>query len=159
MASDDDYAAFLDRANEPTSTTTNSTSTQHQQSGFTTKTHDTSSPIPTALQNIESVYISEADEEWVPVSLNLDHGAKELDVSSFAKVVGRPSKNVEELETKQFDPRGQYGDVIGAVEKVVGKQDVKVFRVELGGARCEYWVVGVLEVKRVVGAKVGAVES
>jgi hypothetical protein len=159
MASDDDYAAFLDRANEPTSTSTNSTTSQPKTSGFTSKTHDTSSPIPSALENIESVYISEADEEWVPVSLNLDHGVKELDVKTFAKVVGQPSEKVEEMQSKQFDPRGQYGDVMGAVEEVVGKKGLKVFRVELGGARCEYWVVGMLEGKRVVGAKVGAVES
>jgi len=95
----------------------------------------------------------------VPVSLNLDHGAKELDVSTFAKVIGQPSKSVEKLESKQFGPREQYKDVLEAVEGVVGKQGVRIFRVELGGARCEYWVVGVLEGKRVVGAKVGAVES
>jgi len=159
MASDDDYAAFLDRANEPSSTSANSTSSQPKNSGFTTKTHDTSSSIPSTLQNIESVYISEADEEWVPVSLNLNHGVKELDANSFAKVIGQASKSVEKLESKQFDPRDQYGDVLEAVERVVGKQGVKIFRVELGGARCEYWVVGVLEGKRVVGAKVGAVES
>ena len=93
------------------------------------------------------------------MSLNLVHGAKELDFSGFAKVVGQERERVEELQKKQFDPRGQYGNVIGAVEEVVGKQGVKVFRVELGGARCEYWVVGMLEGKRVVGAKVGAVES
>ena len=65
--------------------------------------------------------------------------------------------DVEELTTKEFDPKGQYKSVVSTVEKEVeGK--VHVFRIETGGARVEYWVVGVQKGK-VVGARAKAVES
>lgn len=38
------------------------------------------------------------------------------------------------------------------------ESDVKVYRVELGGPRVEYWVVGVVD-ERLVGAKALAIES
>lgn len=66
MASDDDYAAFLEKANQPTSSSAQQTM---KSKGFTEKSIDTNEPVPSVLQEVQSVYISEADEEFVPVSL------------------------------------------------------------------------------------------
>jgi len=49
---------------------------------------------------------------------------------------------------------------VDAVKEAGTTGEVDVFRVELDGARCEYWVVSVDEKHaRVVGLKVAAVES
>lgn len=79
---------------------------------------------------------------------------------SFAKLVGHTS-SVEALSVKDFDPRGEYKDVISAVEKETGGK-VKVFRIETDRARVEYYVVGLQDEggkKKVVGVKAMAVES
>ena len=65
---------------------------------------------------------------------------------------------VEELSTKDFDPKGQYKGVMDAVKEEAGGAEVKVFRVETGKARAEYWVVGLHEGK-VMGVRASAVES
>ena len=68
------------------------------------------------------------------------------------------SGKVEALSTKDFDPKGQYKKVLDAVKEEVSGSDVKVFRVETGKAKAEYFIVGVHEGK-VLGVKAGAVES
>ena len=66
---------------------------------------------------------------------------------------------MESLSTKEFDPKGQYKDVISKVEKEVDGH-VKVFRIETDHARVEYYVVGVKDSQgKVVGVKAKAVES
>ena len=81
-------------------------------------------------------------------------------IDSFAELVGH-TDSVESLSTKDFDPKGQYKDVISKVEKEVeGK--VKVFRIETDRARVEYYIVGIQSAngkKKVVGVKARAVES
>lgn len=67
------------------------------------------------------------------------------------------SKDVEELGVDKWDPKGQYKSVVDTVKKVVGGE-VKVFRVELSGAREEYFVVGVKDGK-VLGLKALSIES
>ncbi len=64
------------------------------------------------------------------------------------------------MQRQEFDPRGQYGEIVGAVEKV-GDGKARIFRVEHHGrTRVEYFVVGFDEKgKRVVGMKAMAVES
>jgi hypothetical protein len=66
---------------------------------------------------------------------------------------------VEELSVKDFDPRGEYEEVVEVVKKVAGGE-VKVFRVDMGRTRKEYFIVAVDEKGgRVVGVKAKAVES
>lgn len=80
--------------------------------------------------------------------------------AAFAKLISKPKSKVTSLSAKEFDPRNQYGEVVDAVKQAGTTGQVEVFRVELEGARCEYWVVCVDEKgARVVGLKVGAVES
>lgn len=66
---------------------------------------------------------------------------------------------VSTIGAKEFDPRGEYKNVMGAVEEA-GDGKARVYRVQMGKSRVEYWVVGLdKEEGRVVGLKVLAVES
>lgn len=71
--------------------------------------------------------------------------------------------SIAALAPDSFDPRGQYGDVMGAVQAATGagSEETRVFRVEMGhGARVEYYVLGLeSETGRVVGLRARAVES
>lgn len=66
---------------------------------------------------------------------------------------------VSTLSTQEFDPTGQYEEVLQAVEKA-GDGKARVFRVHHGSTRAEYYVVGIdRKGKKVVGLKAKAVES
>ena len=83
-------------------------------------------------------------------------------VEQFEKVLGAKGANagkVEEISVKEFDPRGEYSEVIGKVEQA-GKSGAKVFRVEVDerGTRVEYYVLAVGE-RSLVGVVAKAVES
>ena len=63
------------------------------------------------------------------------------------------------MQVKEFDPRGQYKEVLEAVEKV-GDGKARIFKVEHGRTRVEYYIVGFDELeKRVVGLKAIAIET
>lgn len=80
------------------------------------------------------------------------------------------------MSTREWNPKGEYRDVVEAVEKWVWegnkealgestkKGEVAVFAVDGEGARVEYFVLGVVrgirgKTDRIVGMKVLAVES
>lgn len=85
MASDEDYAAFLEKTNQPTSLNSASTQQIGNNKGFTAKTVDTEQPVPKVLQDVESVYVSEADEEFVPVSLGWSGKGGKVDLGTLSK--------------------------------------------------------------------------
>ena len=154
MSDDASYASFLDKANQDSSTA--SSKSQPSSSKYTTKSVTAS--VPSSLQNISATYVSDTDSSFEPVSL----GWKEDTLPNekqLAELIGHNAGEVEEVERKNFDPRGQYKDVVGKVEEA-GNGDVKVFRVGHGKTRAEYYVVS-LDKKgdRVVGLKAQAVES
>ena len=67
--------------------------------------------------------------------------------------------DVSTIGTKEFDPRGQYKEVLQAVEKA-GDGKARIYRIDTGKARAEYYVVGFDEKgQRVVGLKAKSVES
>lgn len=67
---------------------------------------------------------------------------------------------MEASDIKQFNPKGKYDEVVAAVQKSSdGTHVVKVFRVDHGGTRCEYYVVTIGGDGNVVGVKAKAVES
>lgn len=77
---------------------------------------------------------------------------------SFAKLINHTGA-VHEVSNKDFDPREQYKEVVEAV-KIASDGALKIFALELGGTRTEYWIVGRdAKEKRIVGLKVLAVES
>ncbi|KAK7730678.1 hypothetical protein SLS57_001508 [Botryosphaeria dothidea] len=150
MASDEDYAAFLDKANQDTGAPASA-----QSKSFKTKAVD--SEVPPVLQSVEEYYISDADEPFEPVSLKWEGDATPSE-AAFAKLIGHNS-DASSVSQKDFDPQGQYAKVIDAV-KQAGSQDVNIFRVQHGSTRAEYYVVSLdKKGKRIVGLKAVAVES
>ena len=60
---------------------------------------------------------------------------------------------------QEFDPRGQYKDVLEAVREA-GDGKARIYRVDHGKTRAEYYIVGFdVKGKKVVGLKAMAVES
>ncbi|KAF2762085.1 hypothetical protein EJ05DRAFT_196368 [Pseudovirgaria hyperparasitica] len=151
MASDEAYAAFLDKANQDTSPA-------QTQSPAKPSTKSVDTAIPAALQNIEQYYQSDADEPFEPVSLSYETADLPSD-DGLAQLIGHKD-GVEGLSRQDFDPRGRYEGVFEAVREAAGGQEVRVYRVRLGGTRVEYYVVGVDGGNgRLVGLKALAVES
>ncbi|KAL9086653.1 MAG: hypothetical protein Q9159_004062 [Coniocarpon cinnabarinum] len=155
MASDEDYAAFLDKAaadRQPASTTQAQTSTRQ-------KTVDTQQLHP-ALQNVhEHVYVSDADEAFEPVSLQrTTDKSSAIGKAEIAQLAGVEASGVEELSKQEFDPRNEYDKVWQQVTEA-SEATVKAFKIERSGARSEYWILGVSKDGHVVGARATAVES
>ena len=76
----------------------------------------------------------------------------------FKDLIGHGAE-VSSLSAQEFDPKGQYTEVLEAVEKS-GDGKARVFRAHHGKTRAEYYVVGIDEKgKRIVGLKAKAVES
>ncbi|MCJ1418985.1 hypothetical protein MMC32_005336 [Xylographa parallela] len=151
MSSDEAYSAFLDQANQDTGASDASTQSSHPQ----LKATDTD--IPATLQNIDQTYTSEADEPFEPVSLKWT-GRSMPSENDFAGLIGHKAE-VSTLSTQDFDPKGEYKEVMKAVEKA-GDGKVRIFRVEVGSTRVWYYVVGwEKEAGKVVGLRAKAVES
>jgi hypothetical protein len=159
MSSDESYLSFLDSANKspiPTSTHT-VPSTGHTRSTFDPTI---SSPVPEPLKNLDVYYTSDTDSPFEPVFLNFS-GGEAPSVEDFEKCLGvkEGQVEVEELSVAEFDPRGEYVEVVRKVEQVAkGKGGVKVFRVGMGGTRYEYYIVSVVD-KGLVGVRAKAIES
>jgi hypothetical protein len=146
--SDQDYEAFLNKANEDTGGATT------QSKKVATKSVNTA--VPKALEQVEEYYTSDADEPFEPVALSYD--GEEVSAKDLKKLIGHDA-DVASVSEKDFDPRGQYKNVIDAVKKA-GSGKVSVFKVEHGGTRSEYYVVSVDGKEgKVVGLKALAVES
>jgi len=89
----------------------------------------------------------------------LDKWADSYDsADEFGELIGVKSE-VSTMTTKEFDPQGQYKEVLQAVEKA-GDGSARIFRVETGKARAEYYVIGFDEKGgRIVGLRAKSVES
>ncbi|EXJ83192.1 hypothetical protein A1O1_06811 [Capronia coronata CBS 617.96] len=171
MADDASYAAFLEKANaDPKAGYSNSTS--HEESESTsqarTKYDPTSSKsqleaLPASLKSLPDVtYTSDTDAPFEPIALNYA-GSALPSVPEFEKCLGAKGKTVrgvEELTPDEFDPRGEYKEIIQRVAQAAKIKDVgvKVFRVEITRTRVEYYVLTVGE-SMLVGVVVKAVES
>jgi len=108
------------------------------------------------LQNLEVTYTSDTDEPFEPIVL--DYAGHELpDAKQFAKCVKKDEGNVEVLEEGDFDPQGQYKDILSKV-KEAGNGKVGCYRVKVSETRAEYYIVSVGD-RKLVGARARAVES
>ncbi|KAK7751030.1 hypothetical protein SLS62_007015 [Diatrype stigma] len=183
MASDDDYMAFLNKANEdPSAGVAPTAKTAGGKKGNKDKVElkatDEGAQVPAAILDAtkDAFYVSDADEPFVPVCLAWDgdaDGEKGLpDEEEFATLIQHPNPGnagIEIQDPADWDPRGQYAAILDAVRKATRGNDARVYRVPHlgpgGGARVEYWVVAAEEdgsgkgIKRLVGAKALAVES
>ncbi|KAI2634385.1 hypothetical protein GGS26DRAFT_553595 [Hypomontagnella submonticulosa] len=165
MASDEDYMAFLDKANrDPSEGYAKPQSSSNQEF----KATDAGAQIPAAIQEAtkDSFYVSDADEPFVPVYLAWDESGKGLpDEEEFASLIQHPDPSNAQIEIQDpadWDTQGQYSSVVDAVRKAGKGNDVRVYRVAKGGVKVEYWVVtteGKGANAKLVGAKALAVES
>ncbi|KAI0385387.1 hypothetical protein F5Y04DRAFT_245703 [Hypomontagnella monticulosa] len=165
MASDEDYMAFLDKANKDPS----EGYAKPQSSGNKEfKATDAGAQIPAAIQEAtkDSFYVSDADEPFVPVYLAWDESGKGLpDEEEFASLIQHPDPSSAQIEIQDpadWDSQGQYSSIVDAVRKAGKGNDVRVYRVAKGGVKVEYWVVtteGKGANAKLVGAKALAVES
>jgi hypothetical protein len=177
MSDDASYSAFLTKANEPLSSpqqqTQTSTSTSQTKTRFdptsTPTTAATPKPIATLLSDSRPTYTSETDAAFEPFFASYS-GTSLPSADDFAKAAGlkggestTSTTNVEKLNVKAFDPRGQYAEVIEAV-KAAGDGDgdgnVGVYRLEVSSTRIVYFVVTLADKgSKLVGVKVESVES
>ncbi|KAI1269620.1 hypothetical protein F5Y18DRAFT_104984 [Xylariaceae sp. FL1019] len=164
MASDEDYMAFLDKANKDP----NEGHAKSQSKDAEFKAMDEGAQAPAAIQEAtkDAFYVSDADEPFVPVCLAWDEGGKGLpDESEFASLIKHPNPSAAEIEIQdpaEWDSQGQYKAILDGVSKAGKGNDVRVYRVAKGGVKVEYWVVttdGKGSNAKLVGAKALAVES
>ncbi|KAJ9141915.1 hypothetical protein NKR23_g7637 [Pleurostoma richardsiae] len=164
MATDDDYMAFLDKANKDPSEG-HAKAQGGGSGGF--KAADEGAPVPQALAAAArgKFYTSDADEPFVPVSLAWEGGEELPDEEELARLIGHwdPAKaEVEIMDPTSWDRNGQYADIIDAVAQASKGNDVRVYRVARDGTRAEYFVItraGSGKDARLVGVKALAVES
>ncbi|KPM40929.1 hypothetical protein AK830_g5675 [Neonectria ditissima] len=158
MASDDDYMAFLNKANQDTG----GAATQSEGKA-TLKAKDEGSEVPKEIRNVcrDAVYVSEADEPFEEVSLKWDGKNRLPTESEFATLINHPSGSDAEISIEDpliWDAKGQYTNVLEAVRKATAGNDVRVYRVVRDATRVEYWLVSSKDGK-LVGAKALGVES
>jgi hypothetical protein len=168
MADDASYMSFLSKANanEPLSAVQETTSTSQARSKFDPTTTGSASGAPASisalLSSAQPHYVSETDSPFEPFFAPYS-GESLPTAEEFAKSLGTTTGGekgkVEAMETGQWDPRGQYKEVVEAVEKA-GEGKVGVYRLEVTGTRAVYFVVTVAEKgTKLVGLKAESVES
>jgi hypothetical protein len=162
MSDDASYNDFLSKANQDLHPGSGESTSQTRNKFDPTST---SSPpndsLPASLKSIPQnlTYTSDTDSPFEPVFLNF--ASTELpSLSEFEKALGTKAEHgsVEELSIEDFDPRGEYKEVIEKVKQAGKSGGVKVFRLEISKTRCEYYVVTVGE-RKLVGVVAKAVES
>ncbi|EXJ57828.1 uncharacterized protein A1O5_12386 [Cladophialophora psammophila CBS 110553] len=162
MSDDSSYLSFLEKANanpKAGQTVAESESTSQQRSKLDPTT-SSSDALPASLKSLpDFTYTSDTDSPFEPVLFNYA-GSELPSAEEFAKYLAPRSVGaVEELSTRDFDPRGQYGEVIQRVEQAEkGKAGVKIYRVEVSKTRVEYYILTVGE-RMLVGVVTKAVES
>ncbi|KAF5026108.1 hypothetical protein F66182_1796 [Fusarium sp. NRRL 66182] len=157
MSNDDDYMAFLNKANQDTGV---GASTQEK---TTFKAKDQGSEVPKSIINVckKAVYTSDADEPFEEVSLQWEGNNGLPSDIEFAKLINHSSPDsadIQILDPLTWDSRGQYTEVIDAVREASQGNDVRVYQVSRDATRTEYWVVSHADGK-LIGAKALAVES
>lgn len=157
MADDASYGAFLQKANQGVSSggSNQPQSTSQARSKFDpTQSGASNGTVPKAIADIQATYVSDTDSDFEPVFFAYS-GSGLPSPKDFEKCLNGKG-SAEELKENEFDPRGQYKQVIEAV-KSAGK-GVKIFRVEIGGTRVEYYVLTLGDGK-LLGVVARAVES
>ena len=160
MSNDASYSSFLDKANQDTGVSPLNAGPKSAQAPSAKSYSFTN--MPSVLMNIEATYTSDTDSPFEPVSFDYDNTSLPSS-QEFEKLVAKTSQasgpaRTEELSFEEFDPRGEYGDVVKRVEEVADGGEVKVYRVGRGKTRVEYFIVG-LGGGRIVGVRAEAVES
>lgn len=167
MASDEDYMAFLNKANqdaeEGQAAAASSAQSAGQQRAF--KTQDEGSALPKSIADVlkDAFYVSEADEPFKGVSLKWKGEGGLPDEVEFAKLIQHwdaENAQVDIMDPVDWDSNGQYANIIDAVSEATRGNDVRVYRVARDLTRAEYWVISRDDKEdRIVGVKALGVES
>ncbi|RDW90446.1 uncharacterized protein DSM5745_02221 [Aspergillus mulundensis] len=171
MSSDNDYMAFLNKANADLDSGRSQPATTTQQAR--TETVDVDVKVPTPLTSVDAYYISDTDEPFEPVALRWEGAQRGVwpDASTFSKLISINtdlSDSIETLSPSSFDPRNQYASVLkavraAAVESTQGDDsavEVKIYRAEVGTSRIEYYITALdSEAGLLVGLRAKAIES
>ncbi|CAG7556647.1 unnamed protein product [Fusarium equiseti] len=157
MSNDDDYMAFLNKANQDTGA---SASTQEK---AVFKAKDAGVEVPKAISNVckKAVYTSDADEPFEEVSLKWQGKNGLPTETEFAELINHSSPSsadIQILDPLSWDSHGKYIDVIEAVREASQGNDVRVYQVSRDSTRTEYWVVSHADGK-LIGAKALSIES
>ncbi|KAK6359441.1 hypothetical protein TWF696_000600 [Orbilia brochopaga] len=151
--SDEDYAAFLQKANKDYSgLSTNAGSSSGEY---------ISSTAHKAIRALgERFYSSDADEPFIDVTLDWT-GDQLPDEAEFQKLIKNSGEVAERVTPQQWDSSESYGDVVAAVKEAAGgKSEVTVYRVEQDDVRKIYYILALdSDHKQLVGLKVLSVES
>jgi len=171
MSNDDDYMAFLNKANEDPAKGSSGSANKASAAGGKMsqfRTTDSGASVPAVLKEAtkDAFYTSDADEPFVPVYLAWDESGKGLpDEEEFASLIDHPDPSnagITLQDPSDWDTRGQYNNIVDAVTRAGKGNDVKVYRVPRESVKVEYWVVtteGKGKGAKLVGAKALAVES
>ncbi|TQV91493.1 hypothetical protein V2A60_008864 [Cordyceps javanica] len=160
MASDEDYMAFLNKANNDAD---EAHANKASKQAAPLKTLDAGQAAPQGIVAVckEAVYTSDADEPFEPVSLKYAGDGTLPDKEEFAKLIHHwdmAKAEISIMDPPDWDAEGRYTAVLEAVRDAGKGGDVRVYRVVRDRTRVEYWVV-TREGERIVGAKALAVES
>ncbi|OJJ01500.1 hypothetical protein ASPVEDRAFT_52429 [Aspergillus versicolor CBS 583.65] len=172
MSSDDAYMSFLNKANADLDNGRSQPAAQ-QSSAARTETVDVNVKVPTPLTSVDAYYVSDTDEPFEPVALKWDGARKGAwpDASHFSKLISTDtdlSSSIETLSATSFDPKNQYASALKAVRAAAAQGsggdesavEVKVYRVETGKSRVEYYVTALdAEGGLIVGLRAKAIES
>ncbi|KAJ4859128.1 hypothetical protein T069G_07395 [Trichoderma breve] len=166
MASDEDYMAFLNKANQDADegrAAAQSSRGAGQQRTF--KTADEGSELPKSIAEVirDAFYVSEADEPFKGVSLKWKGEGGLPDEVEFAKLINHwdaENAQIDIMDPVDWDSQGEYGNVIDAVREATKGNDVRVYRVARDLTRAEYFVISRDdEGGRIVGVKALGIES
>ena len=129
MASDEDYMAFLDKANQDPMEGYAKTSAAKK--GF--KTVDDGEKVPKALVDVTKgkFYISDADEPFVPVCLRWDEGGKGLPDEGMSSRFPQPSFALLSAETYETDLLTATPPTTEEFAKLINHPDPSKAKVEL----------------------------
>ncbi|KFH48627.1 hypothetical protein ACRE_004840 [Hapsidospora chrysogenum ATCC 11550] len=161
MASDEDYMAFLNKANEDVSG--GSGQAAAQSSKVQSKAVDSGAEVPKEIREVcrDAFYVSDTDEQFEGVSLRWNGEDGLPDEVEFAKLINHPQPSnaeVEIMDPTDWDRKGQYNKLLEAVRQASQGNDVRVYRVTWDRTRVEYWLITRAD-GQIVGAKALAVES
>jgi len=169
MADDASYMSFLNKANaDPKSgqgsTMAESESTSQARSDLDPTSSSSSEGLPASLKRLPDItYTSDTDSPFEPALFS--YSETELPgAQDFEKVLshtrhGKGDDEVEEINVDDFDPRGDYKEIIRRVEQAgKGTKGVKVFRVQVSSTKVEYYILTIGD-RSLIGVVTKAVES
>ncbi|KAK6500733.1 hypothetical protein TWF506_003497 [Arthrobotrys conoides] len=149
--SDQDYEAFLNKANKDYSNPSANPAPQKKDVFISATAHE-------ALRAIgERWYTSDSDEPFTDVTFGWEGDALP-DEAEFGELVGLEVS--EKMPYEEWDVTGSYDDVTSAIQEAAGGSEPEVYRVEENYTRKWYFVVALDKAnKKLVGLKALAIES